>query len=361
MQHMIRTHRRGRPFRLAGAAAALAVAVALSACSTAADAGSTDSATDDVTLQLNWITNSTWAGSYLAQEDGYYSDADLNVNIATGGPNVDFMAALSSGQALMAFAGFTEPATLNQQGGDYVVIGTMYQRSPLAFVSKAGSGISSAKDLEGKKVGIAATSQSVWEQYSATAGIDTSTVTVVPITSGPEALIAGDVDAYLGFSTEAPGQLAAKGVDVDTLLLQDAGYGYYVDVYTVHKADLDDPTKRDQIKRLLKADLEGQLALVSDPDAGAALTMDLYGQTLGLDEASEKSIAEAAVPFFYSPTTEAEGIGYMGGDEMTTAMTTLNSILGTDMPLDGAGYVDMSLLDEIKAEDPSFGKLPAQQ
>ncbi|WP_161968293.1 ABC transporter substrate-binding protein, partial [Priestia megaterium] len=86
---------------------------------------------------MNWITNATWAGSYLADENGYYEEAGLDVDILTGGPNVDFMAALSSGQALAAFAGLTEPATLNQDNGDYVVVGTMYQKSPLSFISRA--------------------------------------------------------------------------------------------------------------------------------------------------------------------------------------------------------------------------------
>lgn len=314
---------------------------------------------DKVALQLNWIQNSTWAGSYLAQEKGYYKQEGLDVELRTGGPNVDFMAALSAGKALVAFAGFTEPATLNQQGGDYRVVGTMYQKSPLAFVSKAGSGLTTPKALEGHKVGISATSMSVWKQFSKAAGIDAAKVEVVPIMTGPEALAGGDVDAYLGFSTEAPGQLQALGLRAQTFLLQDFGYGYYVDVYAVRQRDLDDPARRSEIKRLLKADLEGQLAMIGDPAGAAALTVGRYGKTLGLKQDSELSIAKSAAPLFYSPTSKANGIGYMAGEEMTLAMKTLNTILGTQMPLDGKGYVDMSLLDEIYKENPGFGKLPA--
>ncbi len=195
-------------------------------------------------------------------------------------------------------------------------------------------------------------------RFSSVAGIDTSKVTVVPITTGPEALAAGDVDAYMGFSTEAPALVQALGIEPAWFTLQDYGYGYYVNVYTVRKEDLEDTAKRDLIKRLLKADLEGQLAMIKDPDAAAQLTVDLHGDELGLTLDSEEFTATEASKLFYSPTTEEKGIGYMGGDEMTVAMKTLNMILGTDMPLDGSGYVDMSLLDEIHAEDPDFGKLP---
>lgn len=333
-------------------------AASLAACA-ADDSGS--AAADELTsvgLQTNWILNSTWAGSYTADEEGYYEEAGLDVDILTGGPNVDFMAALSSGQALAAFAGFTEPATLNQDGGDFVVVGTLYQASPLAFISAAEDGITEPADLEGKRVGVSTTAMSVWEQFSSVAGIDTSTVELVPITTGPEALVAGDIDAYLGFSTEGPALLESLDIEPEWFLLQDYGYGYYVNVYTVRAADLDDDAKREQIKALLKADLEGQLAMIKDPAAAAQLTVDLHGQELGLDYDTELFTAESASQLFYSPTTEEHGIGYMGGDEMTVAMETLNMILGTDMPLDGSGYVDMSLLDEIRAEDPDFGILP---
>ncbi len=348
---------RTRSMVLASVIAVAMVPTLLTGCS-----GSTSSdgkgGLTDASLQLNWITNATWAGSYLADEKGYYKDEGLKVTIQTGGPNVDFMAALSSGQALVAFAGFTEPATLNQKGGDFEIVGTMYQKSPLSFISKAGSGIEKPSDLEGKRVGISTTALSVWNQFSKTADIDTSKVKIVPITTGPDPLVAGDIDAYLGFSNEGPAALAKLGVDSTYFLLQDYGYGYYVNVYTVRKQDLKDPTKRTLIKGLLKADLQGQLQAIKDPSAAGKITVDRYGDSLGLDVASETRAAKDAIPLFYSPTSEKKGIGYMGGDEMTLAMTTLNSILGTHLPLDGKGYVDMSLLDEIHKEDPSFGELP---
>ncbi|MBS45986.1 MAG: hypothetical protein CMH83_22990 [Nocardioides sp.] len=353
------TSRRRLRRTVASIAAATFLTGTLAACGSD-DSSESASGLDEVTLQLNWITNSTWAGSYLAQENGYYEEAGLDVDIATGGPNVDFMAALSSGQALMAFSGLTEPATLNQDGGDYVVIGTMYQGSPLSFISEAEDGITEPSDLEGKKVGISATSQSVWEQFSTAAGIDTSQVEVVPITTGPEALAAGDVDAYMGFITEGPALLEAQGMDPEAFLLQDYGYGYYVDVYTVRREDLEDDEKREQIKALLKADLEGQLDMINDPEGAAQLTVDRYGQELGLEYDTELYTAESAAELFYSPTSEEEGIGYMAGDELALSMDTLSTILGTEMPEDGGDFIDMSLLDEIHEEDPDFGQLPPQ-
>ena len=45
-------------------------------------------AADDVTLQLKWVTQAQFAGYYVALEKGYYKDADLNVTIKPGGPDI---------------------------------------------------------------------------------------------------------------------------------------------------------------------------------------------------------------------------------------------------------------------------------
>lgn len=313
----------------------------------------------NVTLQLNWIRNATWAGSFTAQHDGLYKAAGLNVTIETGGPNVDYMAALSAGKALVAFAGFNDVVTLNEKGANMRVVGTMYQRNPIAIISKAGSGIDNPKSLEGKRLGLGTSSLLNWQQFARMNKVDESKVKIINTDDGLSALVSGQVDAYMGYATEAPSLLAAKGIDSNYFVLQDFGFGYYVDVYAVRQEDLKDPTKRDEIKRLLKSDLEGQVAAISDPEAAGKLTVDLYGKELGLDVKSQVDNVRAAAPFFCSPTTKEHGIGYIGGDTLKTAIETVNLTTGSTLPTENPDVVDMSLLDEIHADNPDFGKIPS--
>lgn len=347
-----------KSLRALSAVAALAAAsITLAACA-AETPGGTGGGLDKVALQFNWITNATWSGSYLADENGHYEAAGLDVDLRTGGPNIDFMAPLSTGEVLIAFAGMTEPMTLNQDGSDFRIVGTMYQKSPISIVSLKEAGINTPKDLEGRRLGLGATSLSLWDQFADVAGVDKSKVEIVPIQFGVDTLVSGDIDAMMGYVTEAPIALAAKGLEPNYFLLQDFGYGYFVDVYTVRQADLDDPVKRDLIKRLLKSDLQGQLDMIKDPEQAGKVTIERFGDELGLDLDTEIATARAAAQLFYSDTTLEKGIGYMGGEELRVAMETMNSILGTDYPLDGKGFVVNDLLDEIRAEDPSFGQLP---
>lgn len=312
----------------------------------------------EASLQLNWITNATWAGSYLAEENGHYENEGLDLEILPGGPNVDFMATLSSGQADIAFAGMTEPMTLNENGADFRVVGTMYQKNPISIVSLEENNINRPEDLEGRRLGVGDSAISVWEQFADHVGIDKDSVEVVTIQSGQSELVSGDVDAMMGYVTEAPVALELRGLDPSYFLLQDFGFGYYVDVYAVRNQDLEDPEKRETIKRILKADLEGQLDMIKDPEGAAQITVDRYGDDLGLEYDAELATAKAAADLFYSDTTREHGIGYMGGEELEITMSTMNAILGSDYPLDGEGIIVNDLLDEIHDENPNWGVLP---
>ncbi|HTN60558.1 MAG TPA: ABC transporter substrate-binding protein, partial [Devosia sp.] len=45
-------------------------------------------AQEDVTLQLKWVAQGQFAGYYVAQAKGFYSDEGLNVEIKPGGPDI---------------------------------------------------------------------------------------------------------------------------------------------------------------------------------------------------------------------------------------------------------------------------------
>ena len=45
-------------------------------------------AADEVTLQLKWVTQSQFAGYYVAEEKGFYDEENLDVTIKPGGPDI---------------------------------------------------------------------------------------------------------------------------------------------------------------------------------------------------------------------------------------------------------------------------------
>src|SRR5205807_7662106 len=45
-------------------------------------------AADKITLQLKWVTQAQFAGYFVAKDKGYYKEADLDVTINPGGPDI---------------------------------------------------------------------------------------------------------------------------------------------------------------------------------------------------------------------------------------------------------------------------------
>jgi len=54
----------------------------------AAFTASIATAADNVTIQLKWVTQTQFAGYYVAQDKGFYEEEGLNVTIKAGGPDI---------------------------------------------------------------------------------------------------------------------------------------------------------------------------------------------------------------------------------------------------------------------------------
>ena len=50
--------------------------------------GEWHTAAEKVTLQLKWVTQGQFAGYYVAKDKGFYKEADLDVEIKPGGPDI---------------------------------------------------------------------------------------------------------------------------------------------------------------------------------------------------------------------------------------------------------------------------------
>ncbi|MCO5187491.1 MAG: ABC transporter substrate-binding protein [Anaerolineae bacterium] len=173
-------------------------ALSLVACSgadtdngqTVAESGETetsDSAECDeltpVSLQLQWVTQSQFAGYYAALEEGFWADQCLDVTIKEGAVEIVPQQVVAAGDAEFGIAWVPKMLASREQGADLVNIAQVFQRSGTQQVAWADSGITSVTDWAGKRVGTWGFGNE-WEVYAALrqAGIepdDTSQVTIV--------------------------------------------------------------------------------------------------------------------------------------------------------------------------------------
>ena len=108
---------------------------------------------DEVSLQLQWVTQAQFGGYLAAVEQGFYEDMCLNVEIVEGGPDIVPQQQLADGAVEFAIAWVPKALASREAGADIVNIAQIFQRSGTLQVAFADSGIASPADFEGKKIG----------------------------------------------------------------------------------------------------------------------------------------------------------------------------------------------------------------
>lgn len=104
-----------------------------------------------VTLRLQWLLQTQFAGYYVAREKGYYREVGLDVRFKEGGYGKNSLASVSEG---IEEFGIRWIFDLMPQLDKVIILANILKDTGLFFVAKKGSGISSVRDFAGRKVSI---------------------------------------------------------------------------------------------------------------------------------------------------------------------------------------------------------------
>lgn len=274
-------------------------------------------------VQLSWIKNVEFAGSYLADANGFYTKVGFDkVDLLSGGPNVATEPVVNGGQALIGYT-FTEPlAAAIKEGAKLKIIAAMFQKNPFGILSVEAKPIKTPADLVGKKVGVQAVNQPIWDALLKINKLDASKITVVPVQFDPTPLVKGEVDGWFAFVINEPITIKEQGAKPVVMGLQDIGFTVFQQVVITTEDSL--KNNRAKVKALLTAELMGWQKNLADPAVGAKLAVDNYGKDLGLTLAHETEENTLQIALQKSPTTDKKGLGYMSAEDIdkNIAVTT---------------------------------------
>ena len=106
-----------------------------------------------MTLQLQWVTQSQFAGYYAAVDKGFYRDEGLDVTIKVGAVEIVPQQVVATGGADFGIAWLPKVLASREQGAKLVNIAQVFQRSGTLEIAWKDSGITRPGDWKGKRVG----------------------------------------------------------------------------------------------------------------------------------------------------------------------------------------------------------------
>jgi NitT/TauT family transport system substrate-binding protein len=212
---------------VARAAAALLVVFLVVGCSPQPGSGSPAAsalgspARTQLTVGLGYIPSVQFAPFYLADQQGYYRAAGLDVTFQNK-IDPDLVTLVGQGAIDIGVADGTSVIPARSQGIPVRYLATIYGTYPSIVFAKTTSDISAAGELKGKKIGIPGRYGSSWIMLQALLGSAQLTVNDVTIIEYPDfgqgaAVQQGAVDAATGFANNEPVQLKVAGVDTVVL------------------------------------------------------------------------------------------------------------------------------------------------
>jgi ABC-type nitrate/sulfonate/bicarbonate transport system substrate-binding protein len=274
-------------------------------------------------LQLDWIEDIEFAGSYVAKTNGYYTKAGLDCTLLAGGPSTAVEPIVVAGKALMGISGPDITSAAINNGAKLSIIGAQMQKAPQCIMSLAKSPIKTPQDMIGKKIGVQAGNLTSFHAFLKVQNIPVSKINIVPVQFDPSPLAAGTVDGWYAFLTNEPFLLAAKGVKTYTFLLFDYGYQLYSGTYCVLTSSLSDKTKRAQIVAMLKGEIQGWEKAFADPSLAADLTVHVYGKANGLDVPTQTKELAAYKTIWETSNTAKNGLLWMAPSEVAANVKTM--------------------------------------
>jgi len=111
-------------------------------------------AADKVTVQLKWLPQAQFAGYYVAAAKGFYKEADLDVTIKPGGPDIAPAQVLAAKGADLTVDWMPSALAAREAGVPMVNVAQIFNRSGMMLTCKKASGVTTSKDFKGKTLGV---------------------------------------------------------------------------------------------------------------------------------------------------------------------------------------------------------------
>ncbi|QCU89333.1 ABC transporter substrate-binding protein [Thiomicrorhabdus sediminis] len=180
-----------------------------------------------VTVQLKWQHQFQFAGYYMAKAKGFYKAHGLDVKFKLPEAGVNPIQQVLKGYADFGI-GTSELLLEYAKGQPILVLGVIFQHSPLALVSLKRPDIDVITDLAGKKLMIEENSSEIYALLQQS-GLHSDDFQYIQHDFSINSLMDGSVDAQTVYTTTEPYAMSRSGIQYQTFSPRMAGIDFYGD------------------------------------------------------------------------------------------------------------------------------------
>jgi NitT/TauT family transport system substrate-binding protein len=309
-------------------------------------------AQDKIIFSLQWIPNGNNFGVFAAKEQGFYRDANLEVDIQRGYGSGETAKRVATGTADMGIADAASVIVGRSNGLKVKQVASLYERPPDAIFFIKGNRINNPKDLEGRTIGATAGEATVnlLPIFAANAGFDSKKTEIINLSPSAKyaSLVAKTVDSIVGFVNEEPPIRSAAqktGLEVGSFVFSNYG----IDYYSLGIIASDDMIAKrpDVVRRVALATMKGYAWTIKNPQGASDAFVKNYPE-------SNRAIAlqqwDAALPLIVTDRTRKNGLGSIENDKMVATITLISKFQRVDSSITAKDVYAAEYLPNVPIE-----------
>ncbi len=309
-----------------------------------------------VKFTLDWAYQGPQAPFLVALYKGFFAEEGLSVTIDRGYGSARAVSDVASGLFDIGFGDFNSLVEFKSKNPDAKVkmVAVIHVKSPLSVVTLKDSGITTPKDLEGRRLGAPAgdAARRVFPAYANAVGIKQERITWVTMDVAlREVMLArGDVDAVTGFYYTCVLNLLSLNISENNIVV--FRYDEYLPLVGNGILVNEDFLKKnpEAVKKFLKAVVRGFKYVIQNPDEAIDILMQ---RDPTLNKAVERKRLLMALEIInVKGITDRYGFGYVDPSIIEKDIEAIASAFGLSRKPSLGEVVDFNYLPPLEQRLP---------
>lgn len=220
---------------------------------------------DKVSFVTNWRAQAEHGGFYQAQAAGIYRRYGLDVELRSGGPQINPAQLLIGGRVDMSMGNGLTALNFVRENLPFLCIGAIFQKDPVVLIGHPNTGLTGFEALRGRTILISAEPRVTWWPFIRKKfGLKEEQVR--PYTFNLQPFLADKMLVQQGYLGSEPYSIRQHGIEPVVLLVHDAGFENYGTTINIAAKTLAE--RREVIQRFMDATMEGWDQYLKGPAGG---------------------------------------------------------------------------------------------